>query len=148
MKHFSFSEFEHSDTAKQKKIDNSIPEDLKPNIQELVETILDPLREAWGSGIKISSGYRSPALNKAVRGSSTSAHCYALAADLVPANGKIAEFKVFAKKWIKESGVKFDQFIDEYSGTASWVHIGLKNREGKQRQQYLLYKGGRYSFMN
>lgn len=147
-KYFKLSEFEASDTAKAKKIDNSIPVKYVPNVQELVTTILDPLRIAWGSGIHINSGYRSPALNKAVGGSQTSAHSYALAADLKPTNGKIAEFKKFAIGWLKNhSEIKWDQVIDEYSGAASWLHIGLKNGSGQQRRQWLLYKNGKYSVL-
>jgi len=54
---------------------------------------LDPLREAWGSDLLLTSAFRGEALNNAVGGSKTSAHSQAYAADLVPRNGKIEEFK-------------------------------------------------------
>jgi putative chitinase len=82
-------------------------------------------------------------LNNAVGGSKTSAHTTGYAADLVPVNGKMTEFKTFVKEWLKDK--KFDQYINEFSGSTEWVHIGLKNISGKQRKQYLMYKGGKYS---
>ena len=59
MKYFTFNEFEHSDTATNLKIDNSMNEDIKNNVTELVNNVLDPLREAWGKPIRVTSGYRS-----------------------------------------------------------------------------------------
>lgn len=145
MKYFTLKEFEASATATKYKINNSIPKELIPRIEELVETVLDPIREAWGSGIKVTSGYRGPELNAKVKGSKTSAHCLAYAADLVPSNGKIEAFKTFTKKWLKDHPeVKWDQWIDEVDGSASWVHIGLKNGSGKQRKQFLKYRLGKY----
>lgn len=145
MKYFTLKEFEYSDTAKLLHIKNQIPEEFIPHIEELVNTILDPLREAWGSGIIISSGYRCPKLNEAVHGSNTSAHCYGYAADLKPLNGKIEEFKTFCINWLKTTGIAFDQAINEYSGSASWMHIGIRKRSGEQRKEFLLYKNGKYS---
>ena len=83
---------------------------------ESVETLLDPLREAWESHCKqnglgvasigISSGYRCPQLNKAVGGSSTSAHCHGYAFDLMPMNGKI----------LPDDGVKRDEKLTNKAG--------------------------------
>ena len=109
MKYFTFEQFSHSDTAKRKNIDNSVPPGLKPHAEELINFILDPLRDAWGSDIYLTSAYRGYALNKAVGGSTTSAHSYAYAADLVPKNGKTLEFKEFAMKWLLNNGVNFVQ---------------------------------------
>jgi putative chitinase len=91
---------------------------------------LDPLTDAWGSKILVTSGYRCQKLNEAVGGSKTSAHSLAYAADLVPANGKIEEFKAFTMKWLYENKLVFDQYINEYSGKSSWVHLAVRNRAG------------------
>lgn len=148
MKHYQPADFAKSTTAKQRNIDNSIIPAHIPHIQELIETLLDPLTDAWGSKIFVTSGYRCKKLNEAVGGSKTSAHSLAYAADLVPANGKIEEFKAFTMKWLYENKLVFDQYINEYSGKSSWVHIAVRNREGKQRKQFMLYRGGRYSSIN
>lgn len=144
-KYFKVLEFEVSDTAKKRHIDNTIPGQLIPHIQEVV-VILDAIREAWGSGIRVTSGYRSLALNKAVGGSTTSAHSHAYAADIVPTNGKIEEFKKFVINFLNtHPQYKWDQVINEYSGASSWIHIGVRNGAGAQRRQWLLYKNGKYT---
>ena len=145
MKYFTIEELCKSSTAKAKKIDNTPTEEHKKHLEELVDEILDPLREAWGAPIRVTSGYRGAELNKAVGGSKTSAHCNGYAADLQPANGQITKFKDFVKKWLKNQN--FDQYINEFSGTSEWVHIGLKNNAGKQRKQYLMYKNGKYTYI-
>ena len=63
MKYFSLSDFERSSTAASLKIDNSLAPEHKQHAEEFVNNILDPLCEAYGSSIIISSGYRSKALN-------------------------------------------------------------------------------------
>jgi hypothetical protein len=50
-------------------------------------------------------------------------------------------------KWIRdESGLNYDQVIDEYSSTANWLHIGMlrPNHEIAPRKQVLLFKEGKY----
>lgn len=143
MKYFTIEELCNSTTAKKRGIPNVPTAEVKKHLTELVETLLDPLREAWGSSIKVTSGYRSSALNKVVGGSTTSAHNSGYAADMVPANGKITEFKEFVKKWLADK--KFDQYINEFSGSSQWVHLAIKNNLGAQRKQYLLYKNGKYT---
>lgn len=146
MKYFTIQELCNSETAKKKGIDNTPSEGVKINLKQMTERLLDPLREAWGSGIKVTSGYRSKELNMAINGSKTSAHNTGNAVDLVPSNGKIKEFKTFVKNFLKDK--MYDQFIDENTATSSWVHIGFKNASGKQRRQNLLYKNGKYTLLN
>lgn len=140
-KNFTLEEFYQSSTASKYKIDNTPDETIKKNIIELVSEILQPLRDAWGSGITITSGYRCPKLNTKVGGSKTSAHMSGYAADTKPSNGKMKEYQKFVEKWLKEND-KFDQLIHEYpkNGIDSWVHIGYKNQQGKQRKQVLTIK--------
>lgn len=141
--YFTIKELCWSDTAVEKGIDNTPTEEIKANLEKLIE-FLNPLREAWGSPILVTSGYRSPKLNKAIKGSSTSAHRFGFAADMVPQNGKIDKFKQFVKDYLKDK--EFDQYIDESSGNSSWVHLGLYHPDGKkQRKQYLLYRNGKYN---
>ena len=101
---------------------------------------------ATAKGINISSGYRCPELNKAVGGSSTSAHRYGYAFDLVPTNGQMRAFKRFCRDFL--AGRTFDQLISEgedNSGMPSWMHVGYKHPDGKrQRGQYLSMIHGKY----
>ena len=142
MKYFSINELTHSDTAIELGIDNKPNQEIKEHLIQLVEELLDPLRNAWGHPIKVNSGYRCAKLNRALKGSSpTSAHLVGFAADLVPCQGSITEFKRFTVKWLKENNIKFDQCICETNGRgAQWVHLGLYNLAMEQRKQFLNIK--------
>lgn len=155
MKHFSLLEFTNSATALKQGLDNTPTAEHRRNLEELVGSMLDPLREAWAvqcahelwgtPALRVSSGYRGFRLNAAVGGSETSAHCCGWAADLVPQNGRLSEFRDFCIAWLR--GKAYDQFIseDERAGVPQWLHIGLKNRQGGQRRQLLVMRGGKYS---
>ena len=155
MKYFTLSEFTKSDTATKLGIDNTPTEYQKNNIIEFVEKLLDPLRGAWAEyckenklgapSIRVTSGIRSEALNKAVGGSKTSAHYHGYAADLVPYNGRLDHFKKFCITWLFDKN--FDQIISEDEDEnciPSWIHIGYKRGNGEQRTQCLYMKNGKY----
>lgn len=131
MKYFTIEELCQSETAEKYKIDNTPTEEIKKNLETLVDCLLDPLREAWGSPIIINSGYRCPILNKAVGGSKTSSHMSGWSVDMRPKNGKMEEFKKFVVNFIKTRF--WDQCILEKSGDVEWVHLSLYNNSGKQR---------------
>ena len=134
MKYFTITELCRSDTAIEKGIDNTAPPQVRVNLSILVNNLLDPLREAWRSPIKVTSGFRCGVLNRAVGGASTSAHLYGYAADVVPMNGNMSEFKEFVTRWAQ--GKKFDQILlEKDSKGREWVHIGYKNGKGLQRGQ-------------
>lgn len=100
------------------------------NLKILVTNLLDPLRIKWGKPLIVSSGYRSPEVNKAVGGVNNSQHLEGRAVDLdigtVDDNKKLFEF-------IATSGLAFDQLILENKG--QWVHVSFNIN--KNRQQIL-----------
>lgn len=148
MKYFTFNEFEDSDKARELGIDNRMPELAEAHVVELVDRLLDPLRDAWGAPLVVSSGYRCPELNKAVKGSRTSAHLAGWAADLVPESGDprgVQGLVNFAIEWLTATGQPYDQLIDERSGGRRWLHIGIRNLKGEQRREMKLYKDGKYT---
>ena len=135
-KNFNLEEFEKSDTAQRKGIDNSIPADLIPNLKALCENVLQPLRDAVGVPVKISSGYRCPALNKAVKGSATSQHMKGEAADIVIPDKKTG-LQWF--EWMR-THLTYNQLIWETNSKGgSWIHVGYK-RTGKNKMQVLSMK--------
>lgn len=148
MKHFTFSEFLESDKARELGIDNRMPEIVEAHVVELVDKLLDPLRDAWGGPLTVSSGYRCPELNKAVNGSKTSAHLAGWAADLMPDKDDergVQGLVNFAIEWLTAAGLPFDQLIDERSGGSRWLHLGIRNLKGAQRREMKLYKDGKYT---
>lgn len=130
MKYFSFQEMERSDTATRHAIDNTIPAALRNNVAQLVDRVLDPLREAWGKPITVTSGYRCPELNKAVGGAGNSHHMKGMAADITTGN-KVDNARLFQK--ILDLGLPFTQLIDEKG--FSWVHVSLE--PGNLKRQVL-----------
>lgn len=131
-RYFTLQELLTSSVARQKSIENLPSWEIVEHLLEL-GAFLDELREAWGSGIKVTSGYRNEALNKAVGGVKTSVHQIGYAADLQPSNGKFKEFTEFVAKWLKNRN--YDQAIIEEKGKTKWLHISLYNNEHKQRRQ-------------
>ena len=117
---------------------------MKVHLTETI-TLLENIRAEWGKyceahklgnpAIRISSGYRSAELNKAVGGVKNSAHVEGYAADLLPGNGKQTEFEKFFASVFSRMGYAFDQIIIEKSKTSRWVHVGYKRTDGKQRRQ-------------
>ncbi|MDR0692348.1 MAG: peptidase M15, partial [Prevotellaceae bacterium] len=100
------------------------------NLTNLVDKLLDPVREQWGKPIRVNSGYRSMAINMAVGGAATSQHLKGEAADIT-AGSKEENKKLFE---LIKSGYVFDQLIDETDYT--WLHVSLK-RNGVNRKQIL-----------
>ena len=129
--YFTIDELCASDTAKKYGIDNTPNPTIITRLQRLIN-FLNPLREAWGSAIKVTSGYRCEKLNCLVGGSKTSSHTIGYGVDLIPLNGKMSEFKKFIVDYMKNK--MFDQCIIEKSGKTEWVHIGLYNLKGQQRR--------------
>ena len=115
---FSLSELVYSETAEQKGIDNTPPPEVVENLKRLAAG-LEAVRVLLGAPLEISSGYRCPALNEAVGGSSTSQHMQGLAVDFeCPAFGSPLE----VARAIQRSDLEFDQCILEYG---RWVHLSF-----------------------
>lgn len=132
--YFQLEEFLRSKTAVDKKIENVPSYEVIDNLIALRDNLLNPLREAWGSGIHVNSGFRCPALNKAVGGVANSQHQYGCAVDIVPSNGKFDEFVAFLKRWLP--GRDWDKCIIETSKSgAKWIHIVWKSSQGYQRHK-------------
>ena len=141
MKYFSIGEMIQSDTAKKYGIDNTPGIIEENNIKRLIDEILDPIREEYGSPIRVSSGYRCKRLNSLVGGSNTSQHMKGEAADLIPVDGDTRRLFDIIRKMIKEGKIKTGQLIWEY-GTQTkpkWVHISLPGKSINQ----VLYIGVR-----
>lgn len=126
-------EMMRSDTAARKGINNKCTKEDAERLKKLIENVLDPLREAYGKPIVVNSGYRCPALNKAVGGSKTSDHMKGCAADIHGTPNTKAENKRLFEL-VKSLDLPFDQLIDEKN--LSWVHVS--HREGNNRKQVLV----------
>jgi putative chitinase len=133
--HFKLNEFTKSDTAIRKRIDNTPGPAHAKNLKLVCEKILEPVRNHFGKPVRINSGYRGPALNAAVGGSSKSQHC----------NGQAVDFEIDGlpnpelAKWVSQN-CEFDQIILEFydpkeGPNSGWVHASYA--EGANRKQIL-----------
>jgi len=129
---FTLSEMTKSETALRYDMDNSPPQEITSNLQALAVHVLQPVRDHYGKGVKVNSGYRSPDVNAKVGGSRTSDHCRGMAADIeipgVP-NHELAE-------WIR-SNLLFTQVILEFytQGVpdSGWVHVSYDHENLKKQ---------------
>jgi zinc D-Ala-D-Ala carboxypeptidase len=117
--HFSLEELTASEVAARMGIDNTPSPEIIENLRRLARFLEGVRNVLGGRPIHINSGYRSPALNSAVRGTKSSAHMTGRAADIVcPSFGTPLEIC----KAIRDSELAFDQVIFEFS---SWCHYAI-----------------------
>ena len=132
----SVAEFSRSDTAKRRGIDNTPKAIHLEAAKELAKNIFQPIREYFNTPIFISSGYRSEALNKAIKGSATSQHTKGEAID-IDMDGYKGPTNAEVFNYIREN-LNFDQLIWEFGTKTNpdWVHVSYK-KGGPQRKQIL-----------
>jgi hypothetical protein len=115
--------------------------------KKLAENVFQPIRDHFGVPIRISSGYRSAALNKAIGGASSSQHCKGEAIDIDMDGTTVTNKQIF--DFIKDN-VNFDQLIWEFGTDTNpdWVHVSY-NSDGAQRKQILkaIKKGGATAYV-
>lgn len=124
------SELTSSHTARRKGIDNTPNAAQRAALTALVANILDPLREAYGKPIVVTSGFRCPRLNRAVGGVARSQHMKGEAADIRTLSDRPSDNKKLFDLIIK-LGLPYDQCIDEYG--YNWIHVSYTS-QGNRRQ--------------
>lgn len=130
-KNFTLEELYASDTAKRKGIGNRPSHQAVVNLTYVVTKILQPLRSTMQEPISISSGYRCPALNKAVGGVSNSQHLTGQAVD-ISIDGDMVKGKRWFE-WIRKH-CPFDQLIWEHNRQGTyWIHVSF-NFQGNRGQ--------------
>ena len=124
--HFELSEFTRSETAANLGIDNTPNLEIIANLTKTASMLLEPARVLLGNkSIRVTSGYRCLALNRAIRSLDTSAHVRGMAADFVcPDFGTPLEICR-----VLEGKLPYDQLIFEFG---SWVHIAWDPRQRGQ----------------
>lgn len=128
-KYFTINELTKSSTAQRLHINNNPTQEVKDNLNKLIDNILDPLRELYGKPIIVNSGYRCNKLNKAIGGAKNSQHLVGQASDIrTVQNTKESNKELF--DLIKNSKLPFDQLINEYD--YNWVHVSYSPRNRRQ----------------
>jgi len=117
-------------------IDNTPDDWTIENLRAVAEDVFQPLRNAFGTPIYVSSGYRSEKLNDAIGGSKRSQHVQGRALDLDAdvfggcTNGEIFRYIL--------NNLTFDQLIWEFGDqdNPDWVHVSYV-RDGVNRGRCL-----------
>lgn len=119
---FTLEELTFSQTAKRMGIRN-VPSQLALENLKETATRLEEVRKLLNVPINISSGYRSPTLNRSIGGSATSHHTLGFAVDFTARRfGSVSEIV----EKIKNSDIQYDQLIDEFSDNGGgWVHLSF-----------------------
>lgn len=143
---FSLNELTKSDTATRHDIDNTPTMQVIENLQDLVDNVLQPLREKFGP-VVVTSGYRSPAVNTKIGGSTTSDHCHGYAADFEVLGMDNRELALY----IQDNNFKFKQLILEfYDGRpdSGWVHCSFQKDANKGQVLTAKKVNGRTQYVN
>lgn len=136
-KNLSLRECTKSATAIRHDIDNNPGIQTVMRLKNIAQDVFQPIRDHFNVPIGISSGYRSKALNKAVRGSRNSQHITGCALDIdADIYGQITNKQIF--DFVKENLV-FDQLIWEFGGdeNPAWVHVSY-DKDKVNRGEVLL----------
>ena len=144
-KNFTLKELTRSNTALRLGIDNEPSKEGIYKLTLLATEVLQPLRDCLGA-LRITSGYRSPELNKAIGGSTKSQHCKYEAVDLQYfKRGKMDNIKIYQA--LKELGLPFDQVILEFGDATqyidpnnpAWIHLSYTISDNRC-QELVAYK--------
>jgi zinc D-Ala-D-Ala carboxypeptidase len=143
---FSLAEMVKSETALRHDMDNTPGEAEIENLKRLAEKVLQPVRDHYGKGVKVNSGYRHPEVNAKVGGSKTSDHCKGQAADIeipgVP-NADLA-------KWVAEN-LDFTQVILEFYTQgipdSGWVHVSYDPANLKKQTLTAVKQNGKTVYL-
>lgn len=137
-KHFTLREFTRSQTALRRGIANDPPPDAVVAITYLCQRILEPVREHFGRPVRISSGFRSLELNRAIGSKDTSQHI--ATGDFCAADWEIPGIpNPTAAAWVSHH-LEFDQLIGEFwipgKPASGWIHTSVRT-DGLNRRQIL-----------
>ena len=138
-KHISYKEGVYSRTALRLGIENEPNEEQLKNMKLLAEKVFEPLRIEAGGPIKVNSFFRSPELNKAIGGSTTSQHCKGQAIDLDDTFGHMSNAEMY---YFIKSELDFDQMIWEFGDNKNpnWVHVSYVSPEKNRNRCLKAYK--------
>jgi len=145
-KNFTLEEMTKSETALRHGMDNTPGENEIGNLKLLCEKVLQPVRDHFGKGVKVNSGFRHPDVNAKVGGSRTSDHTRGQAADIeipgVP-NAELAE-------WIRDN-LEYRQLILEFYTVgikdSGWVHVSYVAEDNKKEVLTATKKDGKTVYL-
>ena len=139
--HFSFEELTNSESHPELVPQNMADARRFEKQMRYTACTLEEIRRVLNVPMKITSGFRNGALNKAVGGSATSGHTKGLCADFIPIGMEIHQaFEMIQANKSKCPSLK--KCIYESIGGAKWLHVETKT-ESNQPQQFFVTTNGK-----
>lgn len=133
--HFTYAELVRSEVALRRGIYNEpVRQEQINNLSRLTAVLLEPGRTILGVPLHVTSGYRSPDVNRLIGGAQFSAHLDGRAADLEPVG---LPLKV-AFDELRRSNLPYDQIIIECN---TWIHFAVAPVDQSPRRQALAAYG-------
>ena len=123
-KHFTLAELTASTTAQRLGLNNTAPPEIVPRLT-LTAEMLERIRSTLGVPVIVTSGYRAPAVNRAVGGVTSSDHTQGHAADIVaPGYGTATQIARTLAPLV--SVLSIGQIILEGVKGKQWVHVSTR----------------------
>lgn len=132
-KYFSRQELLHG-----REVANPLTPEMEENLEKLIKA-LNPIREAWGRPMIVSSCYRPASINASVGGAKLSAHQSCQAVDIVDKEGAFAQFCLDNLTLLEECGIFLEDprytIIVDKSGVRQngWVHLDIRGPKSGKR---------------
>lgn len=146
---FSLAEMCKSETALRQNIDNTPDDEVIANLKRLCEEVLQPVRDHYGKGVKVNSGYRSLAVNAAVggvQGAKPSDHTLGMAADIEIPGVPNHELALFI-----QDNLNYTQLILEFYTIgvpdSGWVHVSYNPANLKKQELTAVKKDGKTVYL-
>ena len=141
-KNFSLAEMIKSETALRQGLDNTPgPKEIE-NLRLLCEQILQPIRDAYGRGVKVNSGFRHPDVNAAVGGSRTSDHCKGQAADIEIPGVPNADLAKYIEQYFNYTQLILE-FYTPGIPDSGWVHVSYDPANLKKQSLTAMRENGK-----
>jgi len=143
---FTLVEMTKSEAALRNNLDNTPTQSEVVNLKILCEKVLQPIRNHYGKGVKVNSGFRSKKVNTVIGGSKTSDHCNGQAADIeIPGlpNAELAE-------WIKANLVYTQLILEFYTPgvpDSGWVHVSYIQGNLKKQDLTAIKQNGKTVYL-
>ena len=147
-KNLTLKEVTKSDTAIRKGVSNEPNAEQLENLKVLANEVFQKIRDHFGVPIKVTSGFRSEALNKLIKGSKTSDHMRGCAIDIdMDGTPDITNAQVF--NFIKDN-LTFRQLIWEFgdNNNPDWVHVAYVKGDNKKQVLRAVKKGSKTVYVH
>jgi len=144
---FTLNELTQSETALRKGLDNAPTQDVISALQTLAVNVLQPVREHYGRGVKVNSGYRSPEVNASVGGSKTSDHCKGQAADIEIPGVPNKELALYIRDNLEYTQLILEAYTEGVPDSG-WVHVSYDPANLKKQVMTAKFVNGKAIYSN